>query len=141
MTDTELTVIERRAQAAMPGPWHLAICCDEYGGVDGRSNIEVGAIDVADDVADNDADFIAHAREDTPALIAEIRRLRQGLARLRTAVDVAAVYTVETHHQEVYSPVTQEPALLWENVDYWIEKLLDPNMVPRLDRRRTSTRM
>jgi hypothetical protein len=45
-----------------------------------RANIESGPIDIADDANINDADFIASARTDVPALIAEVRRLRHAMA-------------------------------------------------------------
>lgn len=74
MTDEELAAIEKRAEAATDSPWvtgsipwkvwydggHGTIC-------DVRSRAE-------------DRDFIAHARQDVPALLKEVRRL-QGLLR------------------------------------------------------------
>jgi hypothetical protein len=74
MTDDELKAIEARANAATPGPWHLAITGDDD---PDRANIEAGAIDVCDNPTNDDATFIAHARTDVPALVAEVRRLRR----------------------------------------------------------------
>lgn len=91
MTLEELGEIEARAESATDGPWH------HYRDVAGLPDIPVvGCYDDArrDYVAicdcwgqdfdvprdrdyRADADFIAHAREDVPALVAEVRRLRR----------------------------------------------------------------
>ena len=91
MTDAELKEIEARCDAATEGPWEVGYC---YGlSRDARCACSVkpaggeyyytDAI-VASDARDEcghpmflvDAEFIAHARADVPALIAEVRRLR-----------------------------------------------------------------
>jgi hypothetical protein len=78
MTDEELNAIEARANAAMAGPWfsyyagssdwviettesesHIATCYRRHAG------------------ECPDASFIANARTDVPALVAEIRRIKQ----------------------------------------------------------------
>lgn len=85
MTEDELKAIEARANAARPGPWKkLAAETDTWLFVDGPvGNItsreywhcekEKQPTRAQDE---SDFDFIAHAREDIPALIAEVRRLR-----------------------------------------------------------------
>ena len=68
MTENELNEIEARANAATPGKWkhvdmrrHQIICEDKYiGGIEDYEN----------------ANFITHAREDIPELVAEVRKLR-----------------------------------------------------------------
>ena len=84
MTRDELKTIEARAKAATPGPWKtwdsadpsvIQICSDE---------IEVavvytdGGLDRAQ--ASDDSEFLAHAREDVPSLVAEVRRLEDALS-------------------------------------------------------------
>ena len=83
MTAAELDAIEQRAHAATEGPW-------EAGTGDGdprphvwtsRSTGCVAHITYVvpndyGDVRPDDAEFIAHARDDVPALLAEVRRLR-----------------------------------------------------------------
>ena len=77
MTEQELTAIEERATAATMGPW------------DGAKNSGVVSKHTRDPVFETgcgcctdkalsaeDAAFIAAARVDVPALIAEVRRLR-----------------------------------------------------------------
>jgi len=74
MTDDELNEIEARANKATPGRWkhvdmrrHQIICENKYicedkyiGGIEDYEN----------------ANFITHAREDVPNLLAEVRQLR-----------------------------------------------------------------
>ncbi|MBA3844876.1 MAG: hypothetical protein H0X39_20060 [Actinobacteria bacterium] len=77
--------MERRAEAASKAPWQSFIeGRDHWAGDD---FIRIGGLD--DDekdmyvsrertpASDADLDFIAHARQDLPRLIAEVRRLRQ----------------------------------------------------------------
>jgi hypothetical protein len=86
MTEDQLKAIEARANGATAGPWHLAICCDEHGEDATRANIEGGAVDVAMEVLNDDAVFIAAARTDVPALVTEVRRLRTKLATIQTGI-------------------------------------------------------
>lgn len=90
MTDKTLDLdsIEARANAATPGPW----CTDSweiYQGTEYEPGISEwigetcrGMTTPAQDRAD--AAFIAAARTDVPALVAEIRRLRAELATERS---------------------------------------------------------
>jgi hypothetical protein len=83
MTDAELDAIEARAKAATPGPWtaeHEYIAAPVPGG---RPNGEV----IGDFIPSTrsrhvpvqqmraNATFVAAARDDVPALVAEVRRL------------------------------------------------------------------
>lgn len=106
LTDQQLDIIEARASKATPGPWGVY----EYGGGSKidiaadlqdtgcgyRARREIASLE--DEPLDNDpthrewtaeedwaqvqadAAFIAHAAEDVPALLAEIRRLRTDAA-------------------------------------------------------------
>lgn len=104
LTDEQLQRIERRAIQATPGPWEWQDCNDGGGGVTNLEGliangciyfparreqlywmdrpgsageqpiIQVDPAYIPMRVAD--AHFIAHARDDIPALITEIRRLR-----------------------------------------------------------------
>lgn len=98
MRESELAAIEARAQAAAPGPWAWA---RDYGMSDGRhwcleqpGNREYTAswalvlmstqptgIDEQPFDQHPDLQFVAHARADIPALVAEVRRLRELLQR------------------------------------------------------------
>jgi hypothetical protein len=74
MTDLDIAAIEARARSATPGrwefvPWHVA---------EGPSNVRApeGWV-ICETSSDDNAYFIAKAREDIPALIAEVNRLRE----------------------------------------------------------------
>lgn len=76
MTDDELAAIGARCEAATAGPWF-----DDpgIGGIRGPDHE-----DIVDDVTGmrraEDRDFTIHARSDVPALLAEVRRLREIVA-------------------------------------------------------------
>jgi hypothetical protein len=78
MTEQEIEEIEMRALAATREPWHVEYFGD--GGYPQRVANDAGV--VVCDTHDGggypatNAEFIAHARTDVPALIAEVRRLR-----------------------------------------------------------------
>ena len=90
MTDAELKEIEARCNATEEGPWDWAFDDDVQGLLDSladtnntlfivlNSQEEAIAIEVrySSDASPTMARFIAHARTDIPALIAEVRRLR-----------------------------------------------------------------
>jgi len=95
--DDELRTIEERAEAATPGPWHVRFLDDDHaanlvavatapdavaaGDLVAATLIQFPNryVDVADGRWDENAAFIAHARQDIPVLLAEIRRLRAEL--------------------------------------------------------------
>jgi hypothetical protein len=74
MTNDELTTIEARATAATREPWVVG---DAYLPVSLSAVSVYGmGMEVAECQMPADGAFIAHARVDVPALIAEVRRLR-----------------------------------------------------------------
>lgn len=94
MTEDELTAIEQRANAATPGPWTTTNVYDGMAGVDdanGRLIVFFGPDSKTGEFYHDwpEAEFIAHARTDIPALIAEVRRLREIEAFLRIDRDEA----------------------------------------------------
>jgi len=85
----ELEAIKKRYEAATPGPWRAG-----YLGVDGWHDGEGHEImgdstesivcgnydcDLGGVIESKDAAFIAHAREDIPALVAELTKVREAL--------------------------------------------------------------
>lgn len=87
MNADKLKEIGQRCEAATEGPWYVGE--DYYGGVSVRTkptpatNID-GANAILEntgrsigDIAKEDAEFIAHARQDIPVLLAEIERLQE----------------------------------------------------------------
>lgn len=103
MDDLELARIRSRAAAASPGPWFVRILDDEYAmnlvaistaadaGDDQWPDFDSGEVvaatlvqqpryvGVSDQRWDENAEFIAHSREDLPRLLDEIDRLRAQL--------------------------------------------------------------
>ncbi|MSP03082.1 MAG: hypothetical protein EXR07_18845 [Acetobacteraceae bacterium] len=86
--DDELAAMKKRADAATPGPWKSYVEGREE--MSGSDFIMTEADDIyltGATVADQD--FIAHARQDIPRLIAEIERLktpRRAVERTRAHV-------------------------------------------------------
>lgn len=89
LSDAELADIETRVQAASPGPWRSWIEGRDHFGGDSvvstangefyfyvRTYLEDRPTEEHRQQSAADQDFIAHARDDIPRLIAEIRRLR-----------------------------------------------------------------
>ncbi len=88
-----LEPIRARAEAATPGPW---MAWREYHGPvtawricthDGNREVvagDEGAIESGDD-----AEFIAHARSDVPALVGEVERLRGRMREARALLPAA----------------------------------------------------
>lgn len=116
MTNEQLSQIEQRASAASPGPWTVTTaetdcgractpngCCGHDSGlsenIDGPSpdlgysdrdvfEHAIGENDKLKPHWDEDFEFIAHARQDIPDLIAEVRRLRGLNNRLASMVKI-----------------------------------------------------
>lgn len=78
MTEQELQAIEARANAATPGPWYYAYEGSSDWSVfqDGTDTRPVASLHRWHKAECPEAVFIAHARQDIPALVAEVRRLR-----------------------------------------------------------------
>jgi hypothetical protein len=74
LDDTRLAEIAARVEAASKGPWKV---CEDYSDVlDGDGH------QIISHFHDADGKFTAHAREDVPALLAEIQRLSERVAAL-----------------------------------------------------------
>jgi hypothetical protein len=78
MTDIDIDAIRRRADAATDGPWT---------GANYRMALAGLATSTGNHAAD--AEFIAHARTDVPALLAEVERLRAELTQANEQRDRA----------------------------------------------------
>jgi hypothetical protein len=80
LSDDELYAIEARCNAATPGPWRSFVEGRDH--TSGSSFIMTGPVESrGPDIelmgaTPGDQDFIAHARQDVPQLLAELRRLR-----------------------------------------------------------------
>lgn len=87
MTDDELKAIEARANAATKAPWRVAYANVTSADVEGPLDEDLVSRNYGGraQYLTADAEFIAHAREDIPALVAEVRRLRSELERALAA--------------------------------------------------------
>lgn len=74
LTEQELNEIQARADAASPGPWFEHADPRKYVYIPNASDEQV----IFD--RDKNAQFCAHAREDVPCLVAEVRRLQAKVA-------------------------------------------------------------
>jgi len=83
LTDDDLSEIEARCNAATPGPWEVRNpgC---WPGEIGPTGVSGGSVATAS--CHDNAEFIAHAREDVPALVAEVRALREIVRPLAEAL-------------------------------------------------------
>lgn len=87
MASLELLVIEDRCNKATPGPWISMLEGRDH--TSGSSFIMTGIspnrgedIELTGATSD-DQDFIAHARQDVPRLLSEVKRLRALIASIR----------------------------------------------------------
>ena len=105
MTTLDLDAIEARANAATPGPWGVGNGTHIVRGLEVTGRGSYTCIQSVAEVADeddredwghddfvevdpeDDAAFIAAARTDVPALVAEVRRLRAELAEVTAEND------------------------------------------------------
>jgi hypothetical protein len=92
LTDADLAAIQGRLDAVAPGPWRAMVEGRDISsgsnfiqvGGDNEVNIEVVPEEHIADPAvrqvwmEANYDFVAHARQDIPRLLAEVRRLRAG---------------------------------------------------------------
>lgn len=97
MTKPDLDAIKARAEAATPWPWrahgdavvNLVRSCTCAGHIPGHGHEPFCGIEgpVATGAEPFDANFIAHAREDIPALLAEVQELRELVTDLNKQLD------------------------------------------------------
>ncbi|MEO7836631.1 MAG: hypothetical protein ABIS21_03190 [Acidimicrobiales bacterium] len=85
MTEAEIAAIAARADAATPGPWvpYFTVHGDPYVTQPNRGQFGMVVSTARDDYGRADCQFLAAARTDVPALVAEVRRLRAFVQRLR----------------------------------------------------------
>jgi hypothetical protein len=107
MTEDDLKAIEARANAATPGPWATGAGKVEGGQVrelviapndDVIVAIAYGGFGNPVDRTSEDRKFIAHARTDVPALVAEVRRLRGVVERLGSSEAFTIPMSIDGDH-------------------------------------------
>ena len=89
LTDEQHTAIRYRYDAVPDGDWHTEPCINPHTNecpcIIARTRPDGSTEYIADAETPELAHWIAHAREDVPALLAEVDRLRAELADARTA--------------------------------------------------------
>lgn len=128
MSELDVDAIEARANAARSGPWkwHWDVFGDGSSSLDyldGGGGFVLSAHGMHTegwiDADDSDAEFIAHARTDIPALVSRVRELEAREKRVREVVDrvdgvadevaaVAAQDPVGTAIVEAYRTITTQ---------------------------------
>lgn len=98
LTDEDLDAIEARANAAAPGPWVVPNLSDDryqipFVRAAGDRPFRVAQFGWSNSHESKQRDlrnavFVAHAREDVPRLVAEVRRLDNEVENLRIAVTI-----------------------------------------------------
>lgn len=91
MTTEMIAAIRERAERATPGPWQWEMLRRGVMGADTLVAMAVWGDEVTEQyiaISDADAEFIAHAREDIPKLLAEIERLQAELKYYKYALGV-----------------------------------------------------
>ena len=89
LTDAYLDAIEQRANAATEGPWFQdsdnpgLVWGEQRSDGDGYWSLFASETGHDADAEPQDAEFIAHARGDVPALLSEVLRLRAMEQRVR----------------------------------------------------------
>jgi len=88
--EKRLAEIEAWCEAATPGPWFYDAICESVGCANGwiaRFDPERKG-DGELSHQDKDGDFCAHAREDAPDLVAEVRRLQARVMQLTAFCEI-----------------------------------------------------
>lgn len=83
MTKLDLEAIKARCEAATPGPWNVAIgnFSDDVSVVYVGSPGPKGSDQERYNLSKDDQKFVAHARADVPALVAEVEKLYAALMK------------------------------------------------------------
>ena len=90
MNEQRLQEIKKRADRATTGPWFCSWSTFEE-----FAKVNIEGFCITDELNDFDAEFIAHARQDVPALIAEVERLRSVIWRISDRYDISINETKE----------------------------------------------
>ncbi len=92
LTTEQLEAIRKRTEAATAGPWNFRGQGNTLIGRGARFGYVLRAVkvdvDAEIDIGLEDADFIAKSREDIPALLAEVERLREENTEMRIKIEV-----------------------------------------------------
>ena len=99
MKQEELQVIKERVAKATEGPWHRMFKV----GIEIHAENEWAPVISEDEgvALYSDADFIIHARQDVPELIAEVERLREALEKIAYTPTFERLCDVEKYAADI----------------------------------------
>ena len=83
---SDLAAIRARCEVATPGPWRYRSWLESQWSGSTHHVVETGVGlpgNVVNDASEQDAAFIAHAREDLPRLLARLEEMRGALTEIR----------------------------------------------------------
>ena len=133
----DLPAIRARAEAATPGPWSLQES-NQGGaillrGLENDNRLRRHPQSHLQVVPEADAVFVAHAREDVPALLAEVERLSRNLELASAECCDLSAYRqlVREEHPAEVAALTAEVERLRERVRrvaLWVVDEVDPDM-------------
>jgi roadblock/LC7 domain-containing protein len=111
MTD-RIAEITARCEAATPGEWVYDWGKDSISTASGTMVVGIHGRAYGNDtleINESDAEFISHAREDIPFLLAEIARLNEAIAVLDKAADKANEDYLNLLDENRWIPVSNPP--------------------------------
>lgn len=125
-TELDLKAIQARVDAASKEPWHVKGLLIEgpAGTIADLYFLPGSEGEYAE--ADADAEFIAHARADVPALLAKV-------AELQGRVDELTGSQVAGRAKQIGVMDGDKPTALWGVLRGWVQSVLDRHRVPKAD--------
>ena len=149
MNDEQLSELEALANAATPGPWGEVAESGEWwlSGPDIYDDAVMSTNDT--EISQADVDFIAAARTDVPALVAEVRRLRGKLEAATASAEAAEKDANELRAEDLAAQLAaarRENAAMREDIAllcHWIaslEHIITVSEMARLQRVRQEVR-
>ncbi len=138
MTNKELDAISERAEKATPGPWGEVAESGEWwlSGPDIYDDAVMSTNDT--EISQADVDFIAAARTDVPALVAEVRRLSGQLEAATAHIDAVPVDELRRYVEHAYvadaiSDGRYDLGTAWSDhsaIRYWLDGNEDDGIPP-----------
>jgi len=99
---SRLDEIEQRAAQATPGPWTSGSGCVYSNGLSVTDGVFEYIVDEFRRDHEPNAQFIAHAREDIPWLVAEVRKAKEEIAKLCDALTAEHRFTDDLQFELIH---------------------------------------
>lgn len=138
----DLEAIEKRVNAATPGPWRVWDSCSwRRIGTEDRHHRRSTVIEPYNSRSDghpdllaerDDLEFVAHAREDIPALLAEVRKLREAAEKAKSLLDNPVMREAADKIDELERRLSRPDSVSEEAVEA-VAKIICKELVPHCD--------